>query len=139
LQEVADKGDLVHEQEHLWGGEGLWVGGVKMISLEKARALKDAGLEWEPGFGDIAWDNDENAEAVIFRVNNGIYLGDAVWLPRLGQLLAEIRKHRNCALYVFEDWFEVELPKIDLDSNCFKSDTPEDAAADALLWILTQQ
>ena len=62
-----------------------------MINLDKARALKEAGLKWEPKLGDI------------YRYPNGEFTGNFVvsaavsnwdkglWLPRLDQLMALIQ------------------------------------------------
>lgn len=100
-----------------------------MISLETAKALKDAGLVWEPKLGDL------------FK------------LPRLDQLLAEIVKNNwGCRLSVLwiEDFpkgyecllartEETEEGKWEEYAQRFVTASPEEAAAQALLWILNQK
>ena len=121
-------------------------GGDRMISLEMARKLKDAGLEWEPKINDffkgpygidVVFVLEVNIDSVLSV--NGKEFADTVyiWLPRLDQLLAEIEK---CA---YEWCLEQARDKYRLslwfDQACvyeFRASTPEDAAAQALLWIL---
>lgn len=119
-----------------------------MISIDKARALKEAGLKWEPKKFDLY----TMAPTVIDSrtIHHGIYctgrklsdlamavMGDRIWLPSLSQLLTEIEKRRyfwelnylaeiRIWTYGFEKYFESE-------------DSLEDAAANALLWILRQK
>ncbi len=64
-----------------------------MISLEMAKKLKEAGLEWEPQRGDWYYFGDDG-ELHIYRgasleakTPEGLY-----FTPRLDQLLAEISK-----------------------------------------------
>lgn len=131
-----------------------------MISLEKAKCLKEAGLLWEPCFGE--WVHVDGENKMIVHVCEGEF-GDykdirclspftgiakglrdleCVWLPSLSQLLAKIdTSGYTYFLYkrtgdgrasmviwtgageVFDKW----------------STTPEDAAADALIWLLGQE
>jgi hypothetical protein len=122
-----------------------------MISLEKARALKEAGLEWDLQEGDwfseptfaggrtdtlfgqgFEWDDDDDK-------NNE----DHVWLPRLDQLLAEIEKRGW--MWDLRQWSEPGKYVIFITrQEKFEryhsvSDAPEDAAADALLYLLGQE
>jgi len=122
-----------------------------MISLEKARTLKAAGLVWEPKKGDWGfWNNAEMPTPQLVTYNpdpKTVNIKNSTWLPSLSQLLAEIEKHGGCALYVFDSGlhvlekgaYELEMPKVEItefESISFRSDTPEDAAASALIWIL---
>ena len=120
-----------------------------MLSLEMARKLKDAGLKWEPQQGDF------------FNWRESTYLFDkysyqkrvlseekvSVWLPRLDQLLAEIEKRGyrvvsgaqhgelgkyTCTIYGHPLWNPSR-------AEYFTSNTREEAAAQALLWILEQE
>lgn len=129
-----------------------------MISLELAKKLKEAGLEWEPKQGDFYWfvtpdesqtgfvQSNRGAEGFKAHVDRcrGIVC-TYVFAPRLDQLLAEIEKRgfiwaldvsatngnkvigyaMNIATSL--DWEDEEE---------FRSDSPEEAAASALLWIL---
>lgn len=111
------------------------------ISLEKARALRDAGLQWEPKPGDCYFDGTE-IEVIPFPDIEDDYeyviaiMDSHAWLPRLDQLLAEIEKRGYYpALYCFGNGkYEIEFTT----GLYFRGDTPEDAAADALLWILRE-
>ena len=111
-----------------------------MISLEKAKLLKEK-LGWLPDIGDLYWREECNSDM--------IYCGadpdeDDVWLPRLDQLLAEIKK-RGWAwtLHCDNDGSEIEIetynPEIapHLQYKCIEADTPEDAAAGALLYLIS--
>lgn len=120
-----------------------------MLSLETARKLKVAGLKWEPQKGDwiynyhgfvsrITLDCVENTE-----VDQWVALMDnycnrtVIFAPRLDQLLAELRKHSRFVkitwLIMEEKWCCV------IDSrNQFIADSPEEATAQALLWIYEQ-
>lgn len=111
-----------------------------MISLEMARKLKEAGLEWEPKKGDWYWVFGTNSIDLITIDRNDIVPKSIIFLPSLDQLLAEIEK---CA---YEWCLEQARDKYRLslwfDQACvyeFRADTPEDAAAEALLWILSQK
>ncbi|MCK9326534.1 MAG: hypothetical protein M0P69_13670 [Bacteroidales bacterium] len=129
-----------------------------MISLEKAKALKEAGLLWEPCFGE--WVHVDGENKMIVHVCEGEF-GDykdirylspftgiakglrgleCVWLPSLSQLLAEIKKQGKTVKRLWqiihqEPWY-INLWSMD---RGFNGDTPEDAAAAALLWLLGQE
>jgi hypothetical protein len=130
-----------------------------MISLSTAQKLKVVGPKWEPREGDffynlrdelVTWDmsvvfalamtgmaKDEKAEKFTFA-------------PRLDQLLSEIERQ--------DYWWQLDWLVLDLDGvkkydmqvskrhdtsiqdRAFRSsDSPEDAVAAALLWILEQE
>lgn len=96
-----------------------------MLSIETAKKLKDAGLVWNPDIGDIFFIEEE-------------------WLfaPRLDQLLAEIEKRGyGWKLEKFHAYNlrRMQIYKINDLLGCFEADSPEEAAAQALLWILEQK
>jgi len=66
-----------------------------VISLETAKKLKEAGLEWETETGDL-WiqpDYPEYLRAVDYDpTGHGDPLEKNIWIPRLDQLLTEIEK-----------------------------------------------
>ena len=127
-----------------------------MISLETAQKLKDAGLKWEPQILDyfrshafctvpiICCFTDETS---LTRVRNGQVGGDLLWLPRLDQLLAEIEGQGY--------WWEINHRLVDGTVKKYKitiskkhrnginygciTDSPTEAAAQALLWIYEQR
>ena len=131
-------------------------GRIGLISLELAKRLKEAGLTWEPQIGDMFyWHNgkDWEIDALTSEDVNGRldetrdFIEEGFWIlaPRLDQLLGEIEKQgfiwvldvsatngnkvigyaMNIATSL--DWEDEEE---------FRSDSPEEAAASALLWIL---
>lgn len=118
-----------------------------MISLEKARVLKEAGLVWgwkEGDFFIISWDSIGEIHC-CWSGYSGNYHGhkDDIWLPRLDQLLAELEKRgyrwdignlEGKYLIGLFDWESREYIK-----GQFYADTPEEAAAEALIWILKQE
>jgi hypothetical protein len=116
-----------------------------MISLDKARELKEAGLVWEPKEGD--WYYSNNTKTTILadfdRAGDIISLaaqkspGWLVWLPSLSQLLAEIEARGimyklGCA----RGNYRIDVSDGILFVGGFDADTPDNAAADALIWIL---
>jgi hypothetical protein len=140
-------------------------GGIKVISLEKAKALKEAGLLWEPCFGEWVHVDGENKMVVhvcegdfgdykdirclspFTGIAKGLRDLECIWLPSLSQELAEIGKrgwdverlqikggktfillHRTRGDHIPADW-----------SPYFSDATPEDATADALLYLLKQE
>ncbi len=120
-----------------------------MISLEIARKLKEAGLVWEPQKGDLVY-HDEAEESFNItagdmedfvqatRIDKEYAYSIAIFLPRLDQLLAEIEKlgYKWLAETDTERYFirVVEIKKPN-NSHVVFLDTPEEAAASALLWI----
>ncbi len=139
-----------------------------MISFETAKALKEAGLEWEPKLGDLfntlecieagntsfcIWDEEiQEAYDTSGADIDGMHKG-SLWLPRLDQLLAEIVKNIwGCRLSVLwiEDFpkgyecllsrtEETEEGKWEEFAQRFVTASPEEAAAQALLWILRKE
>jgi hypothetical protein len=139
-----------------------------VISFETAKALKEAGLEWEPKLGDLfntlecieagntsfcIWDEEiQEAYDTSGADIDGMHKG-SLWLPRLDQLLAEIVKNIwGCRLSVLwiEDFptgyecllsrrEETEEGKWDVYAQRFVMASPEEAAAQALLWILRKE
>ncbi|HBX22647.1 MAG TPA: hypothetical protein DEF34_03265 [Desulfotomaculum sp.] len=116
-----------------------------MLSLKLAQKLKAAGLEWEPKKGDwllIYTDGEKRylKEPVLY--DNGACLPweEDCWLPRLDQLFAEIEA-RGYAVEVHFTVNRVWVLKKGINDipRVFDSDTAEDAAARALLWILEQK
>lgn len=131
-----------------------------MLSLELARKLKDVGLVWEPETGDgfrnvfmetdhfITYRNIDRFKSIT-HIQEYAEKNDFVWLPSLSQLLAEIEGQQfSFAVFAgpFKDGkYQIEICKrsdkyIDLDvGGKFPGDTPEDAAASALIWILERE
>lgn len=119
------------------------------ISLETARKLKEAGLKWEPQEGDAYITED-----TIFGYE--IYKGEAIdkdkcaQRPRLDQMLAEIEKLgyewelgiltlNDGRTYMIDVALE-ELIKTESEEwKSFVANSPEEATAQVLLWILEQE
>lgn len=124
-----------------------------MISLEIARKLKEAGLEWEPQEGDLVYHSEAEESFNITagdmedfvqatRIDKEYAYSIAIFLPRLDQLLAEIEKlgYHDFYLSRAEEGWHIclwlpgnENLHPDLETDYY--DTPTDAAASALLWI----
>lgn len=129
-----------------------------MLSINTCKKLNDAGLKWEPQYGDFyCWPTTQERWDILIFDANGYYCepGEGIthtkrygiWLPRLDQLLAEIYK-QGCGLHlskfgesncftIWED--ECRFDKTDDTEHNFKADSPSEAAAQALLWILEQR
>ena len=130
---------------------------IRMLSLETAKRLKKAGLVWEPETCDTYyWPRKfDNPVKVMHRdfdlLKKEQDTKGIVWAPRFDQLLAEIerreyawiigrteRKYRGHLYY--GELANIQNPE---DSECyeqfFDADTPEQAAAEALLWILERE
>jgi hypothetical protein len=125
-----------------------------MISLELAKKLKDAGLKWEPetgdGFRNVFMETDHfityrsiDRFKSITHTQEYTEKNDFVWLPSLSQLLAEIEgrgyewsigKVGNLYLIGVK-----EVSPIRVIPKTLRADTPEDAAAGALIWILERE
>lgn len=126
-----------------------------MLRLETAKALKEAGLKWEPEIGDnfkayngiIQMAIKRNADVVetnFGRFPKETMRADSIWLPRLDQLLADIEvRGWTWVLYAPNDEGKcgIDIGKETLcRSNLLAmGDSPEEAAAQALLWILRQE
>ena len=134
-----------------------------MISLEKAKKLKEAGLEWEPQIGDMFyWQNGKDWGIIRLPsedANNNLdeirdYIDEGFWIfaPRLDQLLAEIEKrgyswemrtvidesqsvrfNAKNIAYWIHVWKTGHIEWEDGFKRAFTS--PSNAAASALLWI----
>lgn len=111
-----------------------------MISLELAKKLKEAGLEWEPQEGDAY--HDSASDTIYYSQYPPLESANYIrftWLARLDQLLAEIRE-LGYKWFVETDTERYFIRVIEIKKpNNFHvifSDSPTDAAASALLWIL---
>ena len=110
-----------------------------MISLELAKKLKEAGLEWKPKKGDFYGVFGTNSIELITIDRNDIVPRNIIWLPSLDQLLAEIEKRGyGWKLEKFHAYNlrRMEIYKVNDLLGCFGGNSPEEAAASALLWIL---
>ena len=116
-----------------------------MISLEMAKKLKEAGLEWEPQEGDAY--HDSASDTIYYSQYPPLESANYIrftWLARLDQLLAEIEKlgwkyTLTCRNMngVNEDYLcWVVKWAIPMAKRGLYGVTPIDAAASALLWIL---
>ena len=133
-----------------------------MISLKTARKLKEAGLKWEPQAGDMyhwesltdGWEMRTVQECEIvnalYEIIELITEGEWLFAPRLDQMLAEIEKRgwewelgiltlNDGRTYMIDVALE-ELIKTESEEwKSFVADSPEEATAQALLWILKQE
>ena len=121
-----------------------------MISLELSKRLKEAGLEWEPQIGDMFYFKtfkDWGIDAINSEdVNNNLdetrdFIEEGFWIlaPSLDQLLVEIEKRGyGWKLEKFHAYNlrRMEIYKVNDLLGCFGGNSPEEAAASALLWIL---
>ena len=114
-----------------------------MLSLETAKKLKDAGMQWEPNYADLY-------QLIIERIEN-IYCYDEsilacleinrynpTWIPRFDQMLAEIEK-REYAWEMMRGVIEVWHRYLPTGCKKFVTETTDEAAAQALIWILGQE
>lgn len=128
-----------------------------MISLEKARKLKELGLLWGPCFGDWVYIDGEKKMVThvcegefggykdirclspVLGVSKGIRNLEFIWLPSLSQLLESVNasKYPIKRLYYFQGRWTVNLWVAVAQS--FQGETPEDAVAEARIWILAQE
>ena len=118
----------------------------RLIRLELAGKLKEAGLKWEPKGGD--WFIRPTGE-IVLKYSTGpdsIYGSKSTWLPSLSQLLVEIEARGlmwSLKLLSRPQYRVILYPK-GLSpggdgSIIFQADTPEEAAGQALLWVLEQE
>lgn len=117
-----------------------------MISIDKAQELKAAGLKWKPEYRDIYHrSNPQTGKANIVILNKQAiadpHKSNLTWLPSLSQLLAEIEA-RYPYLWqvgrVENGRYKIALMDEGYNVTSFDANTPEDAAASALLWILKE-
>lgn len=119
-----------------------------MISLEIAKKLKEAGLKWEPKVGDWFYNHhgfvpgttttlDLVAEVtvLIHSIARDYHNRTVEFAPRLDQLLAEIYETYNFTLHS-SGYIVLRKKGSGMVAEHFHSDTLENAAASALLWIL---
>ncbi|NLW90009.1 MAG: hypothetical protein GXY34_00185 [Syntrophomonadaceae bacterium] len=123
-----------------------------MISLEMARKLKDAGLEWDPKKYDYfqltilekpltTCLTDDYSVKSYQKESQEIRQKHRLWLPRLDQLLAGIEKlgyewamaFCRAEGYVAQLWIVGKKKKL---ASFTSKAAPDDAVAEALLWIL---
>ena len=120
-----------------------------MISLEMAKKLKEAGLGWEPQKGDLVYHSEAEESFNITagdmedfvqatRIDKEYAYSIAIFLPRLDQLLAKIEElgYKWFTETDTERYF-IRIVEIKKPNNCHGifSDSPANAAAEALLWI----
>ena len=113
-----------------------------MISLETAKKLKKAGLKWEAVSTDMYYKEFTSRTSKgygFYSAHNMDISKDDIFAPRLHQLLAEITKRGKfvnlSGPYVrYGKWY-CRLGGSVADPE-FHGDSPEEAAAQALLWIL---
>ena len=118
-----------------------------MISRDLATELKAAGLErHNPQQRDLFWvKGSKLLNPMVYGFHHGIDEYEDIWLPTLSDLLAEIEARgwewelrkpgwsdTYCmALYKSKDGLETQQGT--------EGDTPEEAAAKALLWVLKEE
>lgn len=114
-----------------------------MISLETAKKLKEAGLKWEPEHGDWFHHNAFGHEIVSNKFPPEKVTEGFIWLPRLDQLLSEVEK-RGWYWSIYKDrmldnyaCFINQLAGGN-GKQCIEK-SPEEATAEALIWILEQE
>ena len=127
-----------------------------MISIDKAKQLKNLGLIWNPKRGDWHkadyWPkpilfttdtlrlDDKEIEYIIENIKNR---DDEVWLPSLKQMLDKIKEYNWTYALYSENEIEIEtrieyVSIIDRHRN-FEGEIIEDIVADALIWILQKE
>ena len=126
-----------------------------MISLELAKQLKDAGLEWDYEYGfprDYVYYKGKIHEVEgpgtndTFRLapwQNYVKREYLIFAPTLSQILSEIEKRGYCwglsAYYSCSDTKKyLYFCKISGENKFFTADTPEEVAAAALLWVMKE-
>ena len=112
-----------------------------MLCIKTASKLKLAGLRWEPQMGDFMYNNDiidclDFADMSFAAGYEDLtHQGDVGFIPRLDQLLAEIEKRGwKWSIVPSRNRYRLILTTV----KQFVADSPEEAAALALLWILEQ-
>lgn len=110
-----------------------------MISLDKAKQLKELGLKWSPKNGDEYWYNNEPL-VFCYECTSIDVTENSIWLPRLDQLIIELESN------IRDLWSICQIEKdkylfIILDEEDgikFLSDSLENSVADALIYILEE-
>lgn len=126
-----------------------------MINHKLSRELQDAGLKWEPTKGDwFYWENRGkwNLDVLPARDIDTEFLDNIdvyghVYCPRLDQLLQEIEArgyewtvvspYKRNPVYGIAVYYHGCVA--DGLRKAFEAATPEEAAAQALLWILWKE
>jgi hypothetical protein len=114
-----------------------------MISLETAKKLKEAGLKWKPKTGDWGYNAYRGLFLIHYPHPQYAIQSSYIYAPRLDQMLAEIEK-LGYAYRVTGKWgiepYKItvikEKPLLDFNSWGY---SPEEATAQALIWILEQE
>lgn len=116
---------------------------MSMISVETAKKLKEAGLEWKPRCLGDEYRTPEKTIGIICactceQETDGYYQ-ERIWLPRLDELLAEIEKRGwQIELVKYARW-RITIWKIQWrKQGLFIGETPGEVAAKALIWLLKQ-
>lgn len=123
-----------------------------MLFLSTAQKLKSAGLVWEPKEGDwysliVCGTEEIKGPNLVNTIPFGTFCNVVVvWLPSLSQLLAEIEaRGYRCDLFCCSGVKVVEVYKgIPIDGvydefEVCEANTAEEAAGQAVLWILEQE
>lgn len=115
---------------------------MRIVSLELAEQLKNAGLKWEPKRGNFYMQKGCERDFTIDLVGIVPDLED-IWLPTLSDLLDELEKmgidwqiYSIKSKYVIELWNRDKYPHKAVKAEI--GDTKENAAAKTLLWALGQ-
>jgi hypothetical protein len=119
-----------------------------VINVELAKELAKY-LPWEPKVGDLTIVYGDGGEEIIEPIipkhekENKIVLslrnvGHLIWLPRLTMLLYELKKRSGKS---FSLSYDRDTDQWRYQDDCFESchDSPEDAAATALLALLQKE
>jgi len=129
-----------------------------VISLETAKKLKKAGLKWEPRQGDWIYNHHgfvSGTTTTLDLIVEGTVLVHSIardylnrtveFAPRLDQLLAEIEKRgHRWEIGHYDDnediyYIAIVSKKTRLTGHQFTANSPEESAANALLWIYEQE
>ena len=137
-----------------------------MITTELARKLRDAGLKWEPQEGDQYTFEPQTVQPLVKRPNQSRFLTitadrysldnpcavrryrfpppHSIWLPRQEQLLAEISRRSvevvcEPAGTEKQGEFRCTVGTTGQPPRSFWGATPEEAAGQALLWIISSR
>ena len=124
-----------------------------MLSLETAKKLKDANFPWDWQEGDVFCILNSPQTGILNCGNERTVRGfglqaerweDVCFTPRLDQLLAWIEgQGYKWDLHTFDGYYEIQITEwVDwrkTDEQIVKHGIIEEAAAQAVLWILSQE